>query len=871
MSELLERFDEFYADVYGVSPYPWQRELVATVAREGRWPAAIAAPTGAGKSSVIDAHVFLVAERERARIQAGPGETPAVARPPRRLVLVAPRRALVEDQLQRAHALAERIGEPDPDDESIVGEMSRLLDGLRTARTEGGLPLGVYQLRGGVLLDLGWRLDPARCQIICATPQMWGSRLLLRGYRGSRRARNLETGLLGHDVVAVIDEAHLHERLVETAGRVAEDGEGPLGLQVVAMSATRPTGGALRLGERDLESETLRRRVRAVKPLSTVEVDDWRRDAPAVLAEEATRLAGNGTVGVFVNTVDMALDVAGKLDGNVVVVCGRLRPVDVERLRRRWPGLLDPRGNGEVDYLVSTQSLEVGVDLDLPAVVSAIAPAAALAQRAGRLNRSGRYDSAPLVVVLPAGLDTVDPRALDRLFAPYGGNEIVAAAGWIAGLGGDASPERISASELPPPPRVPRPALTRVELETLSIAGVELAADPEVAFYVDEARDREERLVSIGARRYLDRSDEIVRAMLAAAPPRAHELASMSLGRGLDAVLEVAQDPWILRDETAERWHDEVQLRPGDVVLVGHRSPICTRGVIGLPGRRPGEMLLDVMGERSDGVPDVVVPLAVRDVEPVLAIDPTLGSRAVRTALAEVVAAVGDAETAERLRKVRLRDLEVTWCADDEHDEGLLVVVTAEDRGSLPSVSLTDEVVPLDRHGRDVRERLAAILDRLDAEPALDGRREQLLAAAGWHDAGKRHPRFQQRMGAAPGDEPLAKPVPGHRADRGDGWRHEQLSAAFAWARDRDPLTTIVLGPHHGHGLPLFDRDPDAVLAGWAACDAEVVEALGELFGAYGRYELERARLVRELGVHHLSYLEALLRCADMQVSREGR
>jgi hypothetical protein len=80
-----------------------------------------------------------------------------------------------------------------------------------------------------------------------------------------------------------------------------------------------------------------------------------------------------------------------------------------------------------------------------------------------------------------------------------------------------------------------------------------------------------------------------------------------------------------------------------------------------------------------------------------------------------------------------------------------------------------------------------------------------------------------------------------------------------------------LVAAHHGHGLPLFDRGPDAVQSGWDDCEPEVVDALRELFGEYGRYELERARLGRQLGVHRLAYLEALLRCADMQISREGR
>lgn len=98
------------------------------------------------------------------------------------------------------------------------------------------------------------------------------------------------------------------------------------------------------------------------------------------------------------------------------------------------------------------------------------------------------------------------------------------------------------------------------------------------------------------------------------------------------------------------------------------------------------------------------------------------------------------------------------------------------------------------------------------------------------------------------------------------------MSSAVIWVRSlRDAVPTVLGGGHHGHGLPLFNRDPEAALDGWDDCPDEVRDGMAELFGPHGRYELERTRLLRKLGLHRLTYLEALLRCADMQISREGR
>jgi CRISPR-associated endonuclease/helicase Cas3 len=879
---LLDRFDGFFAACNdGEQPYPWQRALVASVAEHGRWPRAIQAPTGAGKSSVVDVHVFLVAERARMRREASEGG--AIQRPPRRLVLIAPRRVLVEDQFERATHLADRLaGALHDEDDTIVGDIARLLRQLLSTdeQLDRARPLGVARLRGGVRLDHSWRLDPSQCQIVCATPQMWGSRLLARGFRGSRRSRNLETGLLSHDVVAIVDEAHLHERLVDTASRIAATQPSSLALQLVAMSATREAGpGEMHcLSDADRDDARLRRRVNATKRIEVVEVEDWRSDALREIVARAHRLAGTGTVGVFLNTVSMAISVAGALQGTVALVCGRMRPADVDALRARWPGLLDARGNGEVDFLVATQSLEVGVDLDLSAIVTAIAPASALAQRAGRLNRSGRYDDATFAVVAPRGAAAADPEAVSRAFAPYDGKDVVAAAGWLAALDGDASPAQISATPLPPSVPMPLPSLTCVELETLAMTGHTLAAEPDVSFYVEEPRDRRERLVSIGARNHLDLGGEAVRRALLAGPPRAHELAAIPAGSATKEVIAAARGSWRMWSErgrwSAEEIVDSEQVGAGDVVIVPARSRICTAGVIGVERGRAAEPIADVMQARPDGAtPDAVVRLSVEAVLPIGEADPTLGGRDARRALAEITRAAGHRELADRLRRRRLSDLAVTWCADDDGRDGLLVVVATEQEGDLPGTAVAAKPITIAVHGTAVEARMSRILDALDLEAPEDlgVERAQLLAAGRWHDEGKRYPRFQQRMGASPDGPALAKPAPGHEADEGDGWRHEQLSAAFAWLlTSGDPVATVLSAAHHGHGRALFNRDADALLGEWDTCDPAIVEAARQLFGPSGRYELERTRLQRALGVHRLAYLEALLRCADMQVSREG-
>ena len=871
------RFAEFFATVNaGAKPYPWQCDLVEHVAATGRWPD-IAAPTGSGKSAVIDIHVFLVAEHAAGRLD---------ARPPRRLVLVAPRRVLVDDQFERAsqlarvlHEAAGRSNGPPPADAARV--LRRL---FTSVPVEGeNPPLAVWRLRGGVSLDNGWRYEPAACQIICATPQMWGSRLLLRGYRASRASRNLEAGMLCQDAVVVIDEAHLHERLVDTARNVASRSPVGMGLQVVAMSATRPpAAGQHGLTAADLEDVGLAGRVRAPKSVEVVEVTDWRKEAAKTVSDRARQAAGDGTVGVFVNDVSMALRVAADLgeggERTVELVCGRLRLADVARLRARRPGLLTSTGNDDVDFLVSTQSLEVGVDLDLPAMVTTMAPAAALAQRAGRLNRSGSYPASTFAVVSLAGLSSADPAKLKGLFQPYEPPELVAAARWLDDLGESISPDAVTASSLPLPERPTLPALREVDLETLGMTSDVQAAEPDPALYLEDPEDAAVAEVGIVARRHLELEREVVHAALLACPPRPHEVATMRLGKALtrvvDAVLRGEVAPWALRTHNGELEavvvEDAGDLRTEDTLVVPHDAPICTSGVVGVPERAGlAEPLDDVLEEvPDDGPSDRVVPLPSTAVAVVVAQDAVLGSRAARTALAAVLDDVDHPDLARLLRRHRrLTDLELRWCSG-EGTTGLLVVRDLRRRAEQTPSAAADEAVTVDDHQAAVEQRLGTLLKVLEPQD-LGADEGQLALAARIHDEGKRHPRFQRRMGAI--DVELAKPLPGHVPDRGDGWRHEQLSAAYAArASADDPLVVSLVASHHGRGRPMFDRGDDDLVDGWAECPDEVREWAARLFGPLGSYELRRARLQRRLGVHRLALLEALLRCADMQVSREG-
>lgn len=511
-------FAKFFAAVNnGRTPFRWQERLLDAILETGRWPDRIAAPTGAGKTAAIDVHVFAVA-------------LPGAARLPRRLVMAVDRRVLVDDQYERACELAVRLAAArDLPQDDIVAEVARRLAALRWPSREKGQawgndesPLVTGRLRGGAVPSRSWRDYPSACAVLCATPDMWGSRLLFGGYGASDLAVPREAGLLAFDSSVMVDEAHLARQLLVTARRIArlaavadDCPSGVPALQVTEVTATPgtgPAGSSVTVGTEDLADDLLAARLTRPKPVTLIQVPGWPANGKpgktaAALADAAATMAGQvrdqegaaRTIGCFVNTVPMAVTVAGLLRSRarsgrslrVVLVCGQTRPADLARLRDEFPGLLTPAGCDQVDVIVATQSLEVGVDLDLAGIVTELAAGSALAQRAGRANRRGLRGQAPVTILIPAG-----PLAGKTRSGPYTAMELGDALTWVQRRADDPAglapwPLR---EDRPPPAAARRLLCQRPELADAwhwARTGDDLAAEPELDLWLADSLEAE--------------------------------------------------------------------------------------------------------------------------------------------------------------------------------------------------------------------------------------------------------------------------------------------------------------------------------------------------------------------------------------------
>ncbi|HSW41532.1 MAG TPA: type I-U CRISPR-associated helicase/endonuclease Cas3 [Patescibacteria group bacterium] len=941
MTLSVDDFATFFGALHGGhAPFAWQRRLLDHIVREGRWPDRIVAPTGAGKTVVIEVHVFAVA-----LMAAG-----ARLRVPRRLSLVVDRRALVDSQYERVNQVNASLHAAEDSSGGVLGDVARAIRAIRTDADRDRPPITVAMLRGGIVPSRAWVDDPTACAVLCATPDMWGSRLLLRGYGTSRLARPREAGLLAYDSVIVVDEAHLARQLVFTARRIPqlEATAAALpnvpSLQVVEATATplhEPEAPAVH-GEAtsavgveadDLEHGAdgvpdLVRRLRTPKPVILVRDAEWPATSASARAGMARRmadhvdklLAAHGrTVACVVNNVSTAVAVAAELhkrDRAVELLVGRMRPYDVQRLRERRPGLLTADGDADVDVVVATQTIEVGIDADFTAMVTELAPGSALAQRAGRVNRLGSHATAEVRVFAPVG--EVGPKGAP----PYVITDLTAAMEWLGRREAAAdglAPWAIS-QDRPPAQSLRRVVLGRPEMWDAWLwarTSDELVDEPDLALWLaDDLEDETD--VAVVVRQGLPEDPGNALQMLRATPPRATESfpASLSLVRGLLGA-EPDRVRYVWHDGDVDVLTDSRALRPGDVLVIDHETRWFEHGVVVQDGTTAAT---DVLEEIQGGREPFLLRVGAR-----LPVDVDTGGRAASDLLPDLVATydahprdgrdrrremagvidgflrlvplpadhrvVQRLQAAQALLRLRLVDAEIqvgprvgggapTW---------LVIADTrrfAADEEARQTWSAGGSVVLLESHQDGVAQRAGFIAERVGLGPGIAG----VLHDAGLlHDEGKRDERFQRMLRGNRGSDdgipadcgPLAKSgmrTPAEfRAARTasglpTGWRHEQLSAAVAWeqlgaASHTDPsLITRLVGTSHGHGRSGFPHMTAGLVGDQGECAAPSRELYDE-----GTWDDIVEDTHRAHGVWGCAYLEALLRAADGQVSREGR
>jgi len=434
MALSIDNFPAFFDALHNREPFPWQRMLAQRVHESGAWPRGIDLPTASGKTACLDIALFTLA------LSVGDDGRPSL---PRRIFFVVDRRIVVDAAHDRARKLAKALK---ASQDAIVREVAERLRQLGCNDS----PLHVSRQRGGVLRDDDWVLDPTQPAIITGTVDQIGSRLLFRGYGPGRLTQSIHAALVGADSLILLDEAHCARPFMQTVDRVRRyAGESWCKEQVArplrftVLSATLPE--QIESHERfpsdeeraaALDHDILRQRAGASKPAKLVVASK----APAKakrgehgvgelvgaasedhLVQHAADLAckfadpdqGRRRIAVMVNRVATAAAIHEQLlaettrpqrslEAEVVLLTGRMRPIDRDKLIDDWSPTLQAGSTLEPDrpvILVTTQCLEVGADFDFDALITECASLDALRQRFGRLNRFGDFDAISAAVL----------------------------------------------------------------------------------------------------------------------------------------------------------------------------------------------------------------------------------------------------------------------------------------------------------------------------------------------------------------------------------------------------------------------------------------------------------------------------------------
>lgn len=915
-----EEFSDFFAALNeGHAPFSWQEEVLDHICEHGVWPERINAPTGSGKSSVVDIHLF-------ANALAAVGAAPRV---PRRLCVTVGRRALVDSQVDRAREkILDRMEKALTNGSGESDILRRVVEALQSFQTrndkDGNDPFEVGHIRGELSNRALPVTDISACAIIAATPDMYGSRALFRGYGSTKAARPRETALLTMDTVMVLDEAHMNRQLLHTTQRIAElqkreaDLDVPT-LQVVETTATPSTGDSesTTLGV-DIEAldspndKELHRRVYSHKELVLRPIDKWDGkpgnravvDAAVDAIKEflAHREAGAGsneahTIGCIVNHVRTAIAIKEELTKNlakeeVQLLVGRMRPYDLENLQADHPDLFTTEGDESVKVVVATQTLEVGIDVDFADLVTELAPASSLAQRFGRVNRMGRRKDSKVVVIEPASSDLVKKDA-----PPYKAVDLSNAYAWLEALNDTENPSVNPAAMVKYPPVQSSPERLLYQrpewpdLLEFSRTDENPYDEPDLDLWLHDSLDAETAMGGVIVRDNLPSNTsaamEILKTSYFAPSDRETFPANLKI---LQEILDYQDEhgvkprKFLYRQGEISLWQDadhgeenSQSLAPGDVLILDTDSVPFTNQRIAVTQRE--------------------LPSTKDELKTV----PFLSG-------AELYVYEKCADREERFRDyLGLSPEEVAELLDTQGTDGQTVIASelsteAEDGQEVISwyAEVTDEEpvegsdiaqelvlaapVLLDDHQNDVAERTRQLAENLGLAPEFS---EALELAAKYHDEGKRDLRFQQMLGADPEAEALAKSgrrsvAEAYRARSRSalprGWRHEQLSALMVAASpekmgEHRDLVLRIIGCSHGHGRFSFAHDAGFLLKEGYLPEGTDYEALKEqatrLFNV-GYWDNLIEQTSRTYGPYATAYLEAVERAADAQISREG-
>ena len=382
-------FNERFKDLTGHAPLGWQVRLFEENFMNGQFPSALDLPTGLGKTSVMA--IWYLARQAGARV-------------PRRLVYVVDRRAVVDQATEVADGIKEKSCDCALRISTLRGRYADNRQWLEDP-TAPVIVVGTVDMIGSRLLFEGYgvtrRMRPYHAGLLGADTLL----VLDESHLVPPFERLLERIALGRD------------KDNDLGPQQAKDRDLIPRFRLLPLSATgRDRGGdVFLLTEKDREDPVVKQRLGAKKRLVFKPVGDKKLEDR--LAEEAWALSDEGRAPVRIliycnsrHVAENTKEIIGKWvrsaqipPGNVQLFVGARRVKEREDAKNKLEELGFFSGNDAPDkaaFVIATSAGEVGVDLDADHMVMDLVPFERIVQRLGRVNRLGGEDREAHIVVI---------------------------------------------------------------------------------------------------------------------------------------------------------------------------------------------------------------------------------------------------------------------------------------------------------------------------------------------------------------------------------------------------------------------------------------------------------------------------------------
>lgn len=903
-------FEVAFKHLTGNPPFPWQESLYRDWFSLGKFPAACSLPTGLGKTSVVAVWLIALAQHPD--------------RVPRRLVYVVNRRTVVDQTTTEVEKYRAKL-QTEPALQAIQDQLAKLCAlPLRDKDGESVSPLALSTLRGQFADNREWSADPARPAVIVGTVDMIGSRVLFSGYGVGFKGKPLHAGFLGHDVLLVHDEAHLEpafQKLIEEIRDEQKKEPAPFGdgrkLKVMALTATArrtdqpsdETEEPFELTPKEKTPEQLPdtlteplhfvwQRLMARKGISFHKPNGEKQtvaDRIGKLAKAYADEKSDMAILVFVSSLDDHADVCKVLAGKQVqLLTGTLRGLERDAMAdpRKKTGCpifarflkSQPDASEEEQwkvtptpgtvYLVCSSAGEVGIDISADHLICDLVAFDRIAQRFGRVNRYGTGDARIDVVyeAVPDAKKKDDPierarwKTLELLMElPLINGRRSASPLALMQLRGRVELAATFDLAYSPVPTILPTSDILFDAWALTTIRGKLPGRPPVEPYLHGISSweppetyvawREE--VSVITGELLEKYEPA--DLLEDYPLKPHELLRDRSDRVFKHLAILAgrcpdQPAWLLDDDGSVEPFTLSQLADKDKkARINNRTillPLKAGGLLIENGKSRG-MLSGSHGYESEHSDCYDVADEWRDEK--------RQQRRVRV--------WDNGKIPNGMRRVRIVTLQPS--GDDEDAEGRKWCWFEQMTAGDSDVSKTSNLpVAWHIHTDDVTANVEQIVKGL---PLSDELKAAIIAAAKFHDLGKKRTLWQRSIGNPTPTNWLAKSG-GKMKPRelGDTYRHEFGSLVdlldpkqphFAEFKkltyDMQEVVLHLIAVHHGYGRPHFPTDH--------AFDPEPKGASIEQIAT----EVPRrfARLQRKYGRWGLAYLESLLRASDYAAS----